>query len=249
MSCLSCRENATGWPQQALILAAGRGRRCGLDGGTSKALLEIAGRTLIEHQVASLRKLGVMEIGIVLGHAAEQVRAVTGPGCEYIYNTLFAETNSLYSLWSARHWLRGSFMLLNCDVLADHRIYEMVGQAPGCALAYDSASGGEEEHMKVTLQDGRLAHISKEVNGHPIHGENVGLLKFCDDDAAVLLREVDRLVVEGNTNTWAAAAFNRLAAHVAIQCIDIAGLAWTEIDYPADLLNARERILPNLHLP
>lgn len=243
-----CRAKVTEWPQQALILAAGRGQRCGLNGSTSKALLEIGGRTLIEHQVASLRKLGVEQIGIVTGHAADQVRAVAGPRCEYIYNALYAETNSLYSLWSARHWLKGAFMLLNCDVLADHRIYELIGQASGSALAYDSASGNDDEHMKVTLDRGCLAHISKELNGHPIHGENVGMLKFSDTDAAALLREADKLVVEGATKTWAAAAFNRLTSHVAIQCIDIAGLPWTEIDYPSDLLNARERILPKLNL-
>ncbi len=249
MSCTCCAATEIEWPRQALILAAGRGQRCGLNGSTSKALLEIGGRTLIEHQVASLRKLGVGEIGIVTGHAAEQVRAVTGTECEYIHNALYAETNSLYSLWSARHWLKGSFMLLNCDVLADHRIYEMVGQAPGSALAYDSASGMEEEHMKVTHNGGRLAHISKEVNGHPIHGENVGMLKFSHAAAAVFLREVDRLVEEGATKSWAAAALNRLVEHVAIHCIDITGLPWTEIDYQSDLLNARERILPNLYLP
>ena len=248
MSCSTLAGKLTEEPKQALILAAGRGQRCGMNGSTSKALLEIGGRTLIEHQVASLRKLGVHEIGIVVGHAAEQVRTVAGPGCEYIYNAQYAETNSLYSLWSARHWLKGSFMLLNCDVLADHRIYELLVQAPGSALAYDSASGGEAEHMKVSLHEGCLAHISKEVNGHPIHGENVGMLKFSEAAAATLLHEADRLVAEGATNTWAAAAFNRLAAQVAIQCIDITGLPWTEIDYPSDIQNARERILPRLSL-
>lgn len=248
MSCSTLKGKSSKEPKQALILAAGRGQRCGMNGSTSKALLEIGGRTLIEHQVASLRKLGVSQIGIVVGHAAEQVRAVAGPECDYIYNAQYAETNSLYSLWSARHWLKGSFMLLNCDVLADYRIYELVGQAPGCALAYDSASGKDDEHMKVSLHGGCLAHISKEVNGHPIHGENVGLLKFSDEAAATLLKEADLLVNEGATKTWAAAAFNRLAAQVAIQCIDITGLPWTEIDYPADILNARDRILPRLNL-
>ncbi|MEY2409079.1 MAG: hypothetical protein QOF48_1749 [Verrucomicrobiota bacterium] len=248
MSCKSLPPEDTALPLQALILAAGRGQRCCLQANTSKALLEIGARTLIEHQVASLRKIGVEQIGIVTGHAAEQVRAIAGAGCEYIYNALYAETNSLYSLWSARHWLKGSFMLLNCDVLADHRIYELVGQAPGSALAYDSASGNEDEHMKVSLTGGRLAHIGKDRNGHPIHGENVGMLKFSGAAGGCLMHEADRLVLEGVTNTWAAAALNRLAAQVAIQCIDVTGLPWTEIDDQSDLKNARERILPRLNL-
>jgi choline kinase len=139
-------------------------------------------------------------------------------------------------------------MLLNCDVLADHRIYEMVGNARGCALAYDSASGNEDEHMKVSMVQGRLSHMSKKRNGHPIHGENVGMLKFSGRASDCLMREADSLVEKGVTNTWAAAAFNHLAAQVAIECIDVGGLPWTEIDNQSDLQNARERILPRLNL-
>ena len=175
-----------------------------------------------------------------------QVRAVAGNGCEYIHNARYAETNSLYSLWTARNWIKDSFMLLNCDVLADHRIYERIGTAPGSALAYDSASGNEDEHMKVTIQGGQLNYISKQRNGHAIHGENVGMLKFSAAAADSLVRQADYLVEEGVTNTWAAAAFNRIAARVSIQCIDVTGLPWTEIDYQSDLQHARERILPNL---
>jgi choline kinase len=249
MSCRSLVGHEEELPVQALILAAGRGQRCCLQANTSKASLEIGTRSLIQHQVASLRKIGIEQIGIVTGHAAEQVQTIAGPGCEYIYNSLYAETNSLYSLWSARQWLKGSFMLLNCDVLADHRIYEMVARTPGCALAYDSASGGEDEHMKVTLDGGRLRHMSKERNGHPVHGENIGMLKFSGWEAVQsLMHETDCLVGRGITNTWAAAAFNSLAAQVAIECIDVSGLPWTEIDNQSDLQNARERILPRLNL-
>jgi len=248
MSCKLSTGEKTPLPVQALILAAGRGQRCCLQPNTSKALLKLGARSLIEHQVASLRRIGIQQIAIVTGHAASQVRAVAGADCHYIHNARYAETNSLYSLWSARHWLKGSFMLLNCDVLADHRLYEMVGRAPGCALAYDSASGSEDEHMKVTLEQGRLSHISKERNGHAVHGENVGMLKFSGRAVPRLLREADGLVQKGVTNTWAAAAFNKLAAHVAIECIDVRGLPWTEIDNQSDLQNARQRILPRLHL-
>ncbi|MCX4712556.1 nucleotidyltransferase family protein [Streptomyces baarnensis] len=55
-----------------LLLAAGGGRRLG---GRPKALLEHLGRPLIEHAVRSLRNGGCGPLHVVLGAAADEVRA------------------------------------------------------------------------------------------------------------------------------------------------------------------------------
>lgn len=55
-----------------VLLAAGGGRRLG---GRPKALLEHRGRPLIEHAVRSLRNGGCGPLHVVLGAAAEEVRA------------------------------------------------------------------------------------------------------------------------------------------------------------------------------
>ncbi|MFJ7493727.1 NTP transferase domain-containing protein [Streptomyces sp. NPDC097727] len=55
-----------------LLLAAGGGRRLG---GHPKALLEHRGRPLVEHAVRVLREGGCDRVHVVLGAAAEEVRA------------------------------------------------------------------------------------------------------------------------------------------------------------------------------
>ncbi|MFF8916158.1 NTP transferase domain-containing protein [Streptomyces sp. NPDC015032] len=55
-----------------LLLAAGGGRRLG---GRPKALLEHRGRPLVEHAVHVLREGGCDRVHVVLGAAAEEVRA------------------------------------------------------------------------------------------------------------------------------------------------------------------------------
>lgn len=55
-----------------LLLAAGGGRRLG---GRPKALLELRGRPLVEHAAAALRDGGCAPVHIVLGAAADEVRA------------------------------------------------------------------------------------------------------------------------------------------------------------------------------
>lgn len=55
-----------------LLLAAGGGRRLG---GRPKALLEHRGRPLVEHAVEVLREGGCSRVYVVLGAAAQEVRA------------------------------------------------------------------------------------------------------------------------------------------------------------------------------
>ncbi|QXR00234.1 nucleotidyltransferase family protein [Streptomyces sp. WY228] len=67
-----------------LLLAAGGGRRLG---GRPKALLEHRGRPLIEHAVRSLRNGGCGPLHVVLGAAADEVRARADlPACAVTVN-------------------------------------------------------------------------------------------------------------------------------------------------------------------
>ncbi|MGA4845800.1 nucleotidyltransferase family protein [Streptomyces sp. G5(2025)] len=67
-----------------LLLAAGGGRRLG---GRPKALLEHRGRPLVEHAVAVLREAGCTRVHVVLGAAADTVRARASlPGCVLVDN-------------------------------------------------------------------------------------------------------------------------------------------------------------------
>ncbi len=57
-----------------MILAAGQSRRM----GKPKQLLRVAGKTLLEHTIASARASGASEIVLVLGARADEIRSQTG---------------------------------------------------------------------------------------------------------------------------------------------------------------------------
>ncbi|MET8505251.1 nucleotidyltransferase family protein [Streptomyces sp. NPDC004787] len=72
-----------------LLLAAGGGRRLG---GRPKALLPHRGRPLVEHAVRTLREGGCEVVHVVLGAAAERVRAEAElPDCVLVDNPDWAE--------------------------------------------------------------------------------------------------------------------------------------------------------------
>ncbi|MGW5373488.1 nucleotidyltransferase family protein [Streptomyces sp. NPDC004009] len=84
-------DNQDGHGEQVagLLLAAGGGRRLG---GRPKALLEHRGRPLVEHAVEVLRAAGCGRIHVVLGAAADDVRARADlSGCVTVGNPDWAE--------------------------------------------------------------------------------------------------------------------------------------------------------------
>ena len=229
------------------MLAAGAGLRLGASAdGHPKCLQRVGDRTILEIQLDILAAVGLSEVCVVAGYESDQVRAAVGrrPGCSVIENARYAETNSLYSLWLARTRIQGPCVCLNGDVIAHPDVFHRVLAVEGCALAYDSRSGQDEEHMKVSVDGPFLRAMSKQLGAEDTHGENVGLLQFDADGAARLIRVLDRMVAEGGHNCWAPAAFAEVGATHPIRCVDIAGLPWIEIDYPEDLAAARSSVWP-----
>ena len=229
---------------QALILAAGRGSRLASVVRGPKCLTTMEGVPLIEYQLAVLRHLGITEVGVVVGYRADDIRRTLGDRCHYIVNERYAETNSLYSLWLARHWTRASFLLSNADVLAHPQIYWRLLAQPGSALAYDSNSGDEDEHMKVFFEKGRLQKIRKSLPAAASHGESIGVLKFDASAGRAFFRSVEQALALGGENQWAPAAVELFARSRPVAGVDIAGLPWCEIDFPDDLTHARRAVWP-----
>jgi NDP-sugar pyrophosphorylase family protein len=68
----------------AVVLAAGRGTRMGeLTSSMPKPLLEVAGRSLIEHVVGGIAAAGVERIVVVTGYLAARIEAALGDGARF----------------------------------------------------------------------------------------------------------------------------------------------------------------------
>ena len=230
---------------QAIILAAGCGSRLApVSNGKPKCLVKVGDVPLIEYHLAVLESFGITDVCLVLGYHADEIRQVVGDRCHYIINHQYAETNSLYSLWLARNWVRGAFLLVNSDVLAHPQVYQRLLATPGNVLAYDSWSGTEEEQMKVAFNQGKLREISKTLAVEKAQGESIGVLKFTAQAAKSLFKEAEAVIFDGGENQWAPAAVGSLARKMSIAGIDIAGLPWVEIDFPQDWQNASKKVWP-----
>ena len=234
---------------RGIVLAAGRGARLnGTAGNLPKCLARLGGMTLVERQIALLRSCGVSEVVVVVGCEADRVRRSCGRGVQFVENTRFAQTNSLYSLWLARPLLLDGFVVMNCDVvLHPQLIVDLLTARHEDALliAYqdDTQPLGDEE-MKVQTRRGRVVDIAKSMAADAADGENVGVVKFGADGARLLASILDERVAAGGLRDWAPRAFAEFARVRPLHAIGTRGYPWTEIDFPEDYQRARADILP-----
>jgi choline kinase len=230
---------------QAVILAAGYGSRLErVSGGAPKCLLPIGGRPLVEHQLEALHDAGVGKILVVVGHKADDVRKTLGNRVEYIENTKYAETNSLYSLWMARDWVKGPFVLLNCDLLFHPDILDRLLSKGGNGLAFDSTSSKGKEQTKVAVSEGKVIDLGKDLAPELSRGESLGLLCFDAKGAKALFSRANALIESGAVNSWVIEGVRSACTEVEIKALNVAGMPWTEIDFPNDYERAQKVVYP-----
>ena len=236
---------------KAIILAAGKGTR--LDGAAvkPKCLVEVGGTTLLHRQIEALHTSNIKQIVVVVGFGAESIREECGGAVEFVENKDFATTSSLYSLWLAREHLSDGFVVLNSDVLFHPQMLaNLLDSAIDDALLISKtehqASPLGDEEMKVKLQDGLVADISKEMDPLEADGENVGIVKFSAAGAKALVGYMDELIANGGAKDWAPRAFREFARNHRVSALSTDGLPWIEIDFPEDYRRATEEVLPTI---
>ena len=163
---------------RALILAAGQGRRLGLQ--APKALLTFGGRTLLARHLDNLARCGVRDVAITTGFRAEAIAAEVGALKERCQVTLIVNPafrdGSVVSLWCAREVLRGgsAVILMDADVLCDRRLLErlLASRHESCFLL-DRAIEPGDEPVKLCIAGDRIVDFAKQpTRPHDWHDAN-----------------------------------------------------------------------------
>jgi len=239
----------------AVILAAGCSTRLyPLTSGRPKCLLEVGGKTLLEHQLEALAACHLSEAIIVTGYLADHVSAKLVEIRErypfplrLVHNPLYAETNNIYSLWMAREAVRKTdFLCLHADVLFHPRMLHKAATLEEAAcLVVDREL--REETMKVRIEQDCIVAVGKHVREPEASGTFVGLAKFSGDGGRALFHEIEQLLGEGHKDAYFTAAIERLAVKgFPVGVCFTEGLPWIEIDVLEDLERARCDVHPTI---
>ena len=235
----------------AVILTAGVGRR--LAPRTThlpKALIDVGGRPLLFHTLSALQAQGVREVVLVVGHLQELLRQALSAGwpglsIHWVVNEHFAHTGSLYSLWLARDFLTGPFLYMDADLLFHpHILAGWLNDAEPSSLLVGPLGVDSGEEVKVTHRQGRATAVGKTLTTtDPVAGEALGLVKIAGSDV-----ELARHLMDGLIQAKAAAEHEDLSQALCdrqrLWVHQIGQLSWLEIDFPEDVVRAREVVWP-----
>ncbi len=127
---------------QVVILAAGMGKR--LRSKTkehTKSMVEILGKTFLEHSLDNLTQFDISRIIIVIGYCGNEIQEVIGDSYNdvpviYVENEVYATTNNIYSLYLANKFLEEEdTLLLESDLIYDKEIIARLIEHPYPNLA------------------------------------------------------------------------------------------------------------------
>ena len=243
---------------RAIIYAAGVGSRLGTGADHApKVLLEFAGRSLLERHIDILTACGVTDIVVVVGYAADRIEAAlagltTTARTRTVYNPDYRQ-GSIVTQWSVREALGegGDVLLMDADVLYDKRLIERLVASPhaNCFLL-DRAIEAGEEPVKLCVKDGALVDFRKNPSReYDWCGESVGFFKLSEATARRLVDSTRAYIETGRTGEYYDEALRDLLIADppgSFGFEDITGLPWIEIDFAADIEEARRAVLPRL---
>jgi UDP-N-acetylglucosamine diphosphorylase/glucosamine-1-phosphate N-acetyltransferase len=114
---------------KAIILTAGEGTRMRpLTVTKPKTMLQVGGKPILQYNVESLRDAGIKDITLVVGYREEVIkdhfRNGTDFGVNINYVTQKERLGTAHAIGSTRGIVKGSFIILNGDIIVDPILIE-----------------------------------------------------------------------------------------------------------------------------
>lgn len=149
---------------QAIILAAGMGRRLGeLTAENTKCMVKVNGERLIDRMLSQLSQLHLERIIIVVGYKGEALRRHleehhAEEPIVIVENPVYDKTNNIYSLWLTRPLMEldETTLLLESDLIFEDDVLRLLTENPTENIALVS--------KYETWNDGTMVCIDEEGN-------------------------------------------------------------------------------------
>jgi phosphoenolpyruvate mutase len=169
-----------------------------------KSMIQIAGQTILDRQIESLRRSGLTnnKVVVVRGHEGSQF---TRTDVEYCENDRYQDTQSLYSLFCAKSAMADGFVLVYSDILFNEDLMRRLAASNGdIVLAVDNSYryhkhlvdkqldlvvSGRANSVRRALQPNSLVQVNqigKSISPDIADYEFVGMAYFSEAGAEIL---------------------------------------------------------------
>ena len=228
------RQPMTYTIRQAVILAAGRGERMHpFTLHTPKPLLEIKGVRPLDTIISALHRNHILDIFIVTGFCAEQFAFLQDqPGIRLLYNPLYASTNNITSLYTARDHLEEAMILDGDQIIRDASVLSPFFDGSGYAAVHTEHDTRE---WVLDVERGRICGCSRD-GGHG-GWQLRSISHWTAEDGRKLKAHLEEEIRTGQHNDlfWDDIPLFLHPEDYALSIMPIRADALTEIDTPEDL--------------
>jgi phosphoenolpyruvate phosphomutase len=228
---------------RVIVIGAGRGRRLmPTTADAPKCFAQVAGRRLLDWAIDAFAANALDRIAFIGGYQIDKVRA-DYPQFTFRHNAGWEHNNILASLFCAEDLMDEPFICCYSDILFTADVIARVAAAPGdMVLGVDTAWLTRYEHRsdhppddaeKVTVANGRVTRIHRQIHAAAAHGEYIGVAKFSAAGAARLRDQFHRCRQAFAGRPWReAAVFEKAYKILLFQEMIEAGEHFTHVDTP-----------------
>jgi len=222
----------------ALILAAGRGTRLGLD-ELPKCLIKLGERSLIEYQIECLKKLNIKKIFVVTGYNSEKIKEKLKDSVNYIHNDEFATTNNIHSILKAENFLTDDFICVYGDLFFDKKILKKCVESKN-DITLMIEKNLRDETTRVKIENNEIVLVNKNIDFDNADGNFIGMMKCSKNCIEEFFKSINQLAKVNSQAYYTVAIENMIKNGEKINFDITDGLSWTDIDTNEDLLIAKE---------
>ena len=228
---------------QCLILAAGNGSRLiKASGGSPKPLVQLHGKSLLEHVILGAREAGIDRFVIVVGYGAAAMRhwfagrRLDGVSVSVVENVEYHKDNGV-SVLKARDQIREPFLLLMADHIFEPRTANALLAEPlmpdEVILAVDPKLDtifDLDDATKVRRDGDHIVDIGKEIAEYDAFDTGMFLC------SPALFDVLESVLKEGNCSL--SDGMRALGREGRLRAFDIEDAAWQDVDTPEALAYA-----------
>lgn len=235
---------------QAIILAAGMGRRLGeFTANNTKCMLEVNGVRLIDRLLQQLGKINLSRIVIVIGYEGQNLKDhiynnFPTERIVFIENPVFEKTNNIYSLWLTKDYMEeDDTLLLESDLIFEDNVIlsAVESKHATCALVSKYESWMDGTMVRINDDNDIINFIPKKAfkySDTDNYYKTVNIYKFSKEfiiNHYLPFLEAYIKVLGENEYYEQVLRVITLIDNAGIKALPITGLKWYEIDDVQDL--------------
>jgi len=161
---------------KAVVLAAGLGKRLAtVSVEKPKVLVKIGEKTLIEHNLDKLRKLGINQTALVIGYKGEMIKEIVGETVTYYEQK--EQLGTAHATYCAKNFIDEPFFLaLNGDMFFTDPLKDFIRLKPPAIAVYPVENS--RRYGKLEIKNGKLISVKEKTPESTPGFINAGIYLF-----------------------------------------------------------------------